>query len=396
MVASTSSGSASRSHATAGDAPIFVGGPPLRSQFRLGLATPLRPNVVFRMGAVVLLGWMPLLILSMVDGWPAISSFLTDYNAHARYLIAAPLFIAAEGSCLPRISALVENFRRTGLVAPVDHALFNHILQDTHRILTSAWAETAMVVAAYGLVFAAYLHVPLVTMPEWVYNARFGRLTPAGWWAVLLSLPLLLTLILGWMWRLLVWTGFLWRVSRMNLRLVSSHPDGAAGLGFIGYSSQAFSLLACAIGVLGAGHVAKVVGHGASFDSNHIFILCFVAGVVLFLNAPLLVFMRHLLYAWRLGTQEYGVLAEHFGREFERKWLNRMQPLDSKALEQPDFSAATDLYQVVDRSYGMRVLPIQLKSLIMLALATVLPFIPVALMSVPFDVVVSKLLHLMF
>src|SRR5690606_977185 len=124
-----------------------------------------------------------------------------------------------------------------------------------------------------------------------------------------------------------------------------------------------------------------------SLGTQYPFVLGFVAGVVVLMNLPLLVFVPHLLRAWRIGTIEYGILADHFGRDFERKWLNRMQPLDSKVLEQPDFSAAADLYQIVDRSHDIHLLPIHLKSLILMVIAVLLPFMLVTLITIPLDIV---------
>jgi Protein of unknown function (DUF1269) len=40
-----------------------------------------------------------------------------------------------------------------------------------------------------------------------------------------------------------------------------------------------------------------------------------------------------------------GTLASDVGRQFERKWLTRTEAIDAGALEVPDFSATTDLYQ---------------------------------------------------
>ncbi|GGI52848.1 hypothetical protein [Oxalicibacterium solurbis] len=356
----------------------------------------MRLNTLGRMGTLVLLTWMPILLLSTLDGWAAVDSFLSDFNAHARYLVALPLLAVAEASCLPRLSTLAENFWRAGLVSPADRPLFTHITSSTRRILNSVWMEAAIVIAAYVLILTAYRHISITALPGWVYDPALKKMTPAGWWVLLVSLPLLLASMLGWLWRLLVWTRFLWKMSRMNLRLVAVHPDGAAGLGFLGYSSHVFALLACALGVLGAGHVGNALLHGASLGTQYVFALGFAAGVVVLLNLPLLVFTPHLLHAWRIGTIEYGILADHFGRDFERKWLNRMQPLDSKVLEQPDFSAAADLYQIVDRSHDIHLLPLHLKSVMLMTIAALLPFMLVALMTIPVDIVVDKLIHLLF
>lgn len=47
-------------------------------------------------------------------------------------------------------------------------------------------------------------------------------------------------LLLGWLWRILIWGLFLFRVSRLDLQLVPTHPDLVGGLQFVGESLRAF------------------------------------------------------------------------------------------------------------------------------------------------------------
>ena len=83
------------------------------------------------------------------------------------------------------------------------------------------------------------------------------------------------------------------------------------------------------------------------------------------------------------------------GQQFERKWLHRAGSIDASMLEASDFSATTDLYQVVSNVYAMGVMPMDLRNLVILMLATLLPFAPVALIAVPLDVVLTKLSELL-
>jgi hypothetical protein len=117
--------------------------------------------------------------------------------------------------------------------------------------------------------------------------------------------------------------------------------------------------------------------------------------VHLLFNAPLAVFTGNLSKTWRRGVFEYGALADEFGRQFESSWLAREAGVNEGILARPDFSAATDLYQIVDRVHEMRLLPVDLPSVGVLAIATLLPFVPVVLMNVPFDVIVSTLASLL-
>jgi hypothetical protein len=79
----------------------------------------------------------------------------------------------------------------------------------------------------------------------------------------------------------------------------------------------------------------------------------------------------------------YGRLGSAVGAEFEQKWISRKVDIDASALEVPDFSAMTDLYQVVGNVYQVTDLPFGLKDLTPVVIAALIPFIPVVLMTVP-------------
>jgi hypothetical protein len=103
--------------------------------------------------------------------------------------------------------------------------------------------------------------------------------------------------------------------------------------------------------------------------------------IMLLFVAPLALFMPTLLHVWRHGTFAYDALADEVGQAFEEKWLHKS--VNKSALEKPDFSATTDLYGVVANVHAIRFLPIDLKDLIPLAAAMVLPFVPVVLLAFP-------------
>jgi hypothetical protein len=68
-----------------------------------------------------LIGWGPLAVLVAIQAL-ALSSdraglLLLDFAVHARFLIAAPLFILAESVCIPRLGRTVRHFLDAGLVA---------------------------------------------------------------------------------------------------------------------------------------------------------------------------------------------------------------------------------------------------------------------------------------
>jgi hypothetical protein len=384
------------------DHELFDGGPPRRLQRSLGLLKPNAPRIVWRAVFTVLVGWVPLAVLAAAQdlalGGDRTRALLLDFGVYARFLIAAPLLIVAEPVCFSRLGRTVRHFLDTGLVREADRVHFDAAVASTRRLRDTPWAELATVLLAYAVIVALMRYVPSGEIPVWHKSGGSGSaaFSVAGWWHALVSLPLLLMLFFGWLWRLFLWGRFLWRMSRLDLRLIPSHPDHAAGLQFVGYSLRAFSLLGLALGAIGAGMVANRVVHAGASPTAYIhFVVALVACVVVLFSGPLLVFTAKLFYAkWR-GTFEYGALALSEGQQFERKWFHRARSIDASVLEASDFSATTDLYQVVSNVYAMGVIPLDLRNLVFLMLATLLPFAPVALIAVPLEVVMTKLSELL-
>ena len=108
----------------------------------------------------------------------------------------------------------------------------------TVALRDSLHLEIAVLAIALTLVVTLHLSLAIQSFPAWHHIESGGTLvsSPAGWWNTLVSVPVLLVLLLGWLWRLILWTRFLWLMSRLDLRLIPAHPDGSAGLKFIGLS----------------------------------------------------------------------------------------------------------------------------------------------------------------
>ena len=116
--------------------------------------------------------------------------------------------------------------------------------------------------------------------------------------------------------------------------------------------------------------------------------LVVLAVVILVCAGPLFTVFGILLRTRRQGIFEYGCLANRVGHQFEAKWLNR--DVDDEALDAPDFSATIDLYSVVGNVRQMSVVPISLQSVVRLIAVTLAPALPVALVAVPFDVLIQS------
>ena len=206
---------------------LFDGGPPLKIEQRLHLVHQGDPQVSRRAWIVVLVGWVPLLVLATTQellrhngGLP---DFLMDFAAYGRSLVAAPLFILAEAWCLPVLGRITRHFVEFGIVRDKDQERFDHQVQSTRRQLNSTLAEALALILAYGVAVALRLSIHLPNLPAWTLQAEgLGvRLSPAGLWQLWVSLPLLLVLFFGWIWRQFLWCRLLWRLARLDLKLIA-------------------------------------------------------------------------------------------------------------------------------------------------------------------------------
>ena len=91
---------------------------------------------------------------------------------------------------------------------------------------------------------------------------------------------------------------------------------------------------------------------------------------------------------------EYGALATRLGHEFESKWLSSGSK--EEMLSAPDFSATTDYFSVAANVYEVRELPFTLKDLIGPIIPALVPFLFVALLKIPFQVIINSLIKLWF
>lgn len=382
------------------DGELFAGGPLLKFLSRVKFPRAVRSERVWRAELAVLVSWVPLAILTIVQGSflrrTAEESFAFDIGVNARLLLALPLMLVAEALVAPRLAWIVRHFTAEGFIVDAQRAQFDVAVSSTQRLAASVPAEVVVVALAYALVAVIFFSVPSQQIPPWYLGGGAGRFSWAGWWHTLISLPMLLIVMLGLMWRWCLWVRLLWRISRLDLAVVPSHPDGAAGLMFVSYSVRAYALHAMAFGVIIAGPIANRVLYDnvSPLAFSHLF-----GGVVILVlvlsGVPLLLFAQKQLAAWQRGVFEYGALAAGVGRQFESKWLAHPERHRSDALGSPNFSATTDLYSVVANVYRMRLFLFDMRSFLLVAFATILPFIPVMLLAVPLDTLLSMVRKLL-
>jgi heme/copper-type cytochrome/quinol oxidase subunit 4 len=381
---------------------ITCGGPLHWLLVRLGYAGDERQLVVRRALLAVLITWLPLLVFSMVCGQAYGHEikipFLRDFAVNVRFLIALPILILAESGIDQRWRILTLEFLRSKLVADSEVPLFETLIEKTNRLRDRVLPEVLLLIAAFlPSIFVIKTELLMSGTSNWhTTSIGSGELSLAGWWFNFVSAPFFRFLLLRWIWRLFLATSLLWRVSRMNLYLVATHADRAAGLGFLPQGQKAFSPIVFAGGTVIAAQVANAIAYqGATLSSMKSPMITYGVLAIILLVAPLLVVTPVLLRVRKKALLEYTTLVTIHNQQFDQKWIQKKQPTDVVILGNPDPSSLIDLGSSFHVIRQMGIMPIDKPTLITLAVAAALPMAPIVLYATPADMLIRTVLKML-
>ena len=267
---------------------------------------------------------------------------------HVRLLLALPLLILAELVVHQRMRPVVGQFldarpdpgRRRGRSSTRPSP------RRCACAIRSA-AEVLLIAFVYvvGVGFIWRTQVAL-DVTSWYGVPVDGRLAAVARRLVagLVSLPLFQFLLLRWYFRLFIWARFLWQVSRIELKLMPTHPDRCGGLGFLRCVSHAFAPVLLAQGAVLAGMIANRIFYaGAKLPEFKVELdraggrdgvrrPRAAAGVRSEAGA-----------AKRAGLREYGTLAQRYVREFDRNGCAAARRPDEPLVGSADIQSLADL-----------------------------------------------------
>jgi hypothetical protein len=374
---------------------LVLGGPLYQLYLRSRMLRPPLGLLRRRIVGLVVVTWLPLLVLSALEG-QALGGvqlpFLKDLEVQARFLLALPLLILAEVLVHKRLAPAVGLFLEKGIVRPEDRARFDEIVASTMRLRNSLAIELgliALVVIGGHLVWQELA----IRADTWYAKATDQGLRPsmAGNYFFWLSLPVFQFMLIRWYYRLLLWCRFLWRVSRLDLDLVPAHPDRAGGLGFLGISTYAFAPLLLSQSVLISAMIAgRILYQGAQLQAFKVELAGALVFALLQALGPLIVFAPSLLAAKRRGMREYGLLADRYVREFDRKWVRGGAAPEEPLVGSADIQSLADLGNSMEVIRQMRAVPFGKETVIQLAVVTALPLLPLALTVFPLDELIRR------
>ncbi len=368
------------------DFSLVLGGPLYQLFRRAHLSGDTLQLLRRRILVLAAVAWLPLLLLSALAGdalgGAATIPFFYDIEAHVRFLVALPILIAAELIVHKRLRPVIRQFVERRIVAPEDLPKFQHAIDGVLRLRNSVVAEVVLLVVVYTVGLWVWRTQIAIDTATWyaLPQGEGTQLTIAGYWYLFVSLPIFQFILARWYVRFALWFWFLWRVSRLELRLIPIHPDRTAGLSFLGRSTNAFVPILVAHGAMLAGLLASQIFYaGQDLMAFRVIIAGFVAFLLVVMLSPLTVFAPQLWRAKRRGLGEFGGLASRYVREFEEKWVHGGAPADEQLIGSADLQSLADLgnsYAVVQE---MRFVPFGLKDVTRLAAAAAAPLVPLTL-----------------
>ena len=374
----------------------MLGGPLYQLLLRARLLEPPVALVTRRIAVVIAVTWLPVFALAALGGMlfsGAKVPFFFDIEAHVRLLIALPLLLAAEPVVHWQLALQVRQFEERGLVAPEDRPRFAAIIDDTMRLRNSMAIELMILAFSFAVGYWVWRHEVASRIGTW-YLTPEESLTAAGAWYAFLSLGVFRFVLFRWYFRLVLWYLFLWRVSRLKLQLNALHPDGVAGIGFLGASVTALTAVLLAQSATVSGVIAGQILHeGLKLEAFRLEIGVVVAMLVAQGLVPLLFFVGPLLAASMQGKREAGLLAMRYSEQFREKWLGAQPSANERLLGSADLQSLADFGVAYERVQKTRLLPLDLRAIVRVAVIVALPFAPLVLTVVPLNVLLGRVLR---
>jgi hypothetical protein len=369
------------------DFSLFRNDPLNRIFHRLHLRSTGILGVIVRSAFLILLTWLPMALFALWEGVALGNAprenFLCDVAAIGQFLIGIPLFLFAEYKIDGKLAGTARHLNHAGLVRSEDVA---SVKEAEHQIARARkWRTPDLCCLLLGYLFTACWILPELynDIQTWHALGPAGNqsLTWAGAWDAFVCVPLLNYWWMRWVWKIALWCWYLYRVSRLELRLVASHPDQTGGLEFLSGAQTEFgiAIFAFGCGVVGASVAYKIIIEEAPLTVFAVWGP--MAGFALFAPLcfllPLFMFTAQLKKTKKEALFQFEVQAAESARAFQERWFKARRPKDDEILIGPYLTFLANLNTVYANVKKMRVVPFDLRSASELFASTGAPLVPI-------------------
>ena len=333
------------------------------------------------------IAWLPLLVLTLIDGTFIATDitmpFVRDVVPYVRGLIVIPLLVMADNVIEPMMTRVVKYLRSSGIVPDSEQVQLDNAVERIVYLMNTKWIQLILVMLA--ILVSWVLQADYVDMwkekgvTSWALQLENGDVdeTLAGAWFLLVTSPMVSFLLYRWIWRFIAWSILLYRVSRLKLELFASHSDLAGGLGMIGAGQSLFGIVFLILASLVSSELASnILYEGDKLVDVKLVVLVFIVISIIVIAIPLLFFTRKLFNLKRKALAEYGTLQHQISRDFHQHWISDE---GKKLVDSMQPSAMADYSAVYEVVSSMRIVPLNPKTILVLAGMLLLPFLPLVL-----------------
>lgn len=378
---------------------LIQGGPGTAFLSRLRLAHPeLGASSVRTAALLIAICWAPLFALSLLGGFVVRGAkipFLCDIGTQVRLLVAVPVLVLAEIPIGHGLREAAGRFLSTHLVREKELVRFNQIFVDALKRRDSRLAEIILAILVYGGSALVVLVAPFESGSTWIRPGTYKGLSLAGYWYALVALPIFQFLMLRWIYRLGIWAGALWKISKLDLALTPTHPDRAGGLGFLGQAVPPFGLILFALSSVTSATIAsRILFQGETLQEYQWSYLALFVVLVLIFTVPMLIFAPKLMTLKARGLHQYGELASNYNQAFHSKWVESVGATEDRLLGTGDIQSQAALensFRVVNE---IKPVPFDLGDFLGMVVPGLVPALPLILTIMPASAVLKALMKL--
>jgi len=330
--------------------------------------------------ALAIICWVPVSILALIAGTlnddSTTISFFEDFLFHIRYLFVVPFLILIE----PMVNqSFVEYVKNSDYLIPDDQQeKFNRLVNRLDKLTNSYIPELLVLIVIYVLIFIDWNSLSIFNSGRnyLSYKGTF-ELNPAGWYYILVSVPVLQLLIIRWVWRWIIWAYSAIMISKFKLQIDPLHADQMAGLAYINLSPLNFSFILIGLStILAAAIGIDIIYHNAVLKTYLFPIVIYLCLLPTILYSPLLFFMPFLIKAKSWGIRQFGNLIRKHNIDYRAKWIDGNPPKDDHLLGTMDNSSLADINGSYGPVQGLKLVPVDTKLLLLSFVLNLLPFIP--------------------
>jgi len=348
-----------------------------------------------------LLAWLPIVVWAWLSDRALHSEtgepLLAHFGIHARFLLAVPLFIFAELPAHALGKRLLPYFVRTGIVPRAEWGRLRDLVAGMVKMRDASlpWIAIFAIALAVATVSGMSEHLHEV---DWAQEAGVAANHPGfgGNWFLYVGRPIFLVLLLGWLWRAVLLLILFWRVAKLDLVIVPTHPDRCGGLGFLAPIPAMFAPVVFAIAsVVAAGWGHDVIYHELAVETLRPQMIALLVVMLAIFLSPLLVFHGTLRRVKKQALLDYGVLVGRHGQLVHERWIEGRTVSDDAVLAAPELGPVADtatLYELVGK---MRSFPVSSKSVMPIVIAAVIPMIVVLAVQVPLPGILKMLMKVL-